>query len=111
MRKIFKTLWLCLPVIALSANAAVEQVGVRSCKRWLEVRADSTQKLSQLADEAWLGGFMSGVVTATGKDALKGMSLADMARWMDTFCKSNRSEAVSTGGLHLYLELKTKAGL
>lgn len=71
MKKAVLTLLAVAAFGALSANAnALAIFGARSCGVWVEhrTRSDATQAR---ASEAWLVGFLSGLVIATDTDALR----------------------------------------
>jgi tRNA-binding EMAP/Myf-like protein len=84
-----RTVFLVLAALTVAhVNAApVEIRGVRSCGLWIEGRA--AKSFAGTASESWFVGYMSGLASGVGKDALAGTDNASLFAWVDKECRAN----------------------
>jgi hypothetical protein len=89
--------------------------GGRDCGQWIK-RTDS--EMRKVTDEAWLGGYMSGLnrMYSAANSKISGLpdplnkvnSGEQIVLWMDNYCLKNPLNRVSTGAFVLFLELMEK---
>lgn len=91
-----------------SNGQELETRGSRSCGTWVDLRKENSSVTK--ASEAWLVGYLSGIVAATGKDALRGTDNSSLFLWMDNYCRSNPLSQLFEGGDKLFIELAKKKG-
>ncbi len=70
--------------------------GAQSCGLWAERNRNSRDSVTQ----AWVLGYVSGVVHQSGKK-LKNTDAAAMSVWMDNYCKAHPLELIVTGASEL----------
>ena len=96
-------------VIVLMSNwipldaQALESRGNRSCGVWITEGKAGTS--ARVITEAWLVGFLTGLVVATGIDALRGTDNESLYLWMDNFCQREPLKSIGDGGTELFIKL------
>lgn len=109
MNNIFKIVLLSILLITsmlMNAHSATTLIGTRSCSDW--IKSKSTEKslnFTKLNNEAWLLGYLSGLSSGSGKDALANTNNSSIFTWIDNYCKKNPMNSISDGGVYLFLEL------
>ena len=109
MKNISKTFLLSILLIIsmfMNAHGATTLIGTRSCSDW--IKSKSTEKslnFTKLNNEAWLLGYLSGLSSGSGKDALANTKNSYIFTWTDNYCKKNPMNNISDGGVYLFLEL------
>lgn len=81
----------------------VFRVDEGSCGTWVNERNNKIRN-----QEAWLFGYLSGLMSAAGKDLLKNTSFDSIPFWMDNYCKENPLNKLDVGAHQLILELNKK---
>lgn len=82
--------------------------GVRDCGEWINRKKNP---YSELAVEAWLAGYMSGLsvmhhLNGNKNDPLgKTNSVDQIFLWMDNYCQKNPLSDIPDGGNALFIEL------
>ena len=87
----------------------VESRGDRSCGVWITEGKAGTS--ARVITEAWLVGFLTGLVVATGIDALRGTDNESLYLWMDNFCQREPLKNIAHGGAELFNKLRMEKGL
>mgnify|MGYP003400498538 FL=1 len=112
MKSTSKTLlssFLLITSIFMSAHAATTLIGTRTCSDWIKSRStEKSPNLTKLNNETWLLGYLSGLSSGSGKDALKNTKNSYIFTWMDTKKKKNITDNISDGGVYLFLELENR---
>ena len=112
MKNISKTFLLLLFLITsmfVNAHGATTLIGTRSCSDWMKSRStDKSLKLTRLNNETWLLGYLSGLSSGSGKDALANTNNSSIFTWMDNYCQKNPMNNISDGGVYLFLELENR---
>ena len=95
---------LCLFLVCTPASATtyVYGAGTQTCAKWSHA-ATHGDGSDRLLHTAWLSGFVSAfnMFGQGDGDALKLGNLASAERWVDSFCRKNPRETVSTAMLRL----------
>jgi hypothetical protein len=73
-----------------------------SCGEWI-VHREKSDTLA-LGNASWLLGYLSGMVTGSGRNFLSGMDNASIYRWMDAYCRKNPLRDVASGAHALAAE-------
>ena len=102
------TMYIMISAIAGTCNAT-ELVGQRTCRLWL-VHKGRTSEISwtQIAAQQWLAGYLSGLATGTGVDALKDVNMEAIYMSMDNFCRANPTMSLKDGGDRIFDDLRSK---
>ena len=79
---------------------AVTIKGAQSCGVWVQDR-----EAKNIAVQAWLIGYLSGVAVATQQDFLHGKDLPSLSLWVDNFCRANPLKDVEDAASVLGKEL------
>jgi hypothetical protein len=91
---------------------AVTVIGARPCGEWLRAKAANEKtNWTRLTYESWLTGYLSGVASGSGKDALKGSTTSTIYAWMDNYCQANPAHDIDDGAIKLFRELVKHKGL
>ena len=98
-------------LLASNQVNAVEVRGMPSCGTWVKDRRDGEVNWAHLTNISWLIGFLSGLASATGRDALTGTNNDSIVLWMDNFCQANPLKDIEDGGTLLFIELAKKRGV
>jgi hypothetical protein len=85
---------------AMAVDATIK--GATECAEWTDNRANN----SELSDEIWLTGFLSGVARATNNDFLRYVDGTSIYLWMDNYCKIHPADDMATGAMAFYKEQK-----
>ena len=83
--------------------------GSRSCG--VLIAEGKAETMGRIAAEAWLIGFLSGLVVATEKDVLQETDNASLFLWMDNFCQREPLKNIAHGGAELFNKLRMEKGL
>ncbi len=103
MKKIF--LFVALQLL-MTSSFAVTVMGARSCGTWIESRKSGG--ISEIAPQAWIVGYLSGISVESGKDILASTDANSLYLWMDKYCRDNPLERLDNGGYNLFIELARK---
>jgi hypothetical protein len=77
-------------------------MGARGCGKWMERKGDG---YASVANEAWLGGALSGIAMISNNDFIKGTDAASLYLWMDNYCQAHPLDDVADGAMALAAEL------
>lgn len=92
---------LTLPAPA-PADVAITSIADWPCAEWQARRASGR---GADAPQMWLAGFLTGMASALGVDALAITNAERVFGSMDAWCEANPDGALSAGGIHLFNEL------
>lgn len=84
-----------LASVVMQANA-VSVMDAPSCSEWNPNEA--THKI-------WIEAFLSGIAVERNDDFLEKVSLKEIVRWVNNYCKANPKGEVTVAGVQLSLEL------
>jgi hypothetical protein len=88
---------------------AATSMGVRSCGKWVAAHSEPRGgTVDQIAVEAWLVGFLTGLAMESEKDILKDVDAPSIFLWTTNFCKANPLAGTDEAGYKLFLELSKK---
>ena len=105
-RQAISVVGLCLALLcACGANAEVTSIADWPCQTWTE-RRTSQQRMD--APQMWLAGYMTGLASAYGIDALAITDADNVFTWMDKYCDAYPDEPISSGGLIKFRDLVGK---
>ncbi len=91
-----------LSVAGAPVAAEVTSIADWRCPAWVERRA-SGERLD--APQMWLSGYLSGLASASGVDALAITDAPQIFAWMDKYCLAYPEAALATGALVLFHDL------
>lgn len=103
MKKIF--LFVALQLL-MTSSFAVTVMGARSCGTWIEARKSGG--ISELASEAWIIGYLTGLSVESDKDILASTDANSIYLWTDKFCRDNPLDRLDKAGYYLFVELISK---
>lgn len=92
-------------VSAAAVDAEVTSIADWQCSAWAERRA-SGERLD--APQMWLSGYLSGLASASGVDALAITDAPQIFAWMDKYCQAYPQAALATGALVLFHDLAAR---
>jgi len=99
---------ICIGLTA--SNAEAYQIrGVTSCGTWVKETQQDGWPI--IATRSWLVGYLSGKVSESGRDVLRGTDSASFFLWVDNYCKANPLKDIDHAGDALLSELSKKRGL
>ena len=96
---------LLLAALAGPATADIVSIADWPCREWL-ARRQSGERVDP--PQMWLSGFMTGLASAHNVDALAIIDAPSLFAWMDDYCGRQPEDAISSGGLVLFDELKRR---
>ena len=95
--------------IFVNAQAATTLIGDRSCSEWMESKlTKKSPNFTKISNETWLLGYLSGLSSGSGKDALTNTRNSFIFTWIDNYCTKNPMKNISEGGVYLFLELSKR---
>jgi hypothetical protein len=93
-----------------ASNAeAVHIRGVRSCGIWVTETQENGWPI--VATRSWLIGYLSGKVSESGRDVMRGADNASFFLWVDNYCNANPLKDIADAGDALLSELSKNRGL
>lgn len=103
-------------LLATSAfSVAADSRGARSCSKWTEERRqaegkEDLNKIPVLITKSWFLGYLSGRVSRSAQDWLKGTDNESIFLWLDNYCRDKPLQDLDSGGIALELELTQMKG-
>ena len=96
--------WLILSVLSLVVGIGTADAefvymghGTRSCGSWTIDRRTASR--TELADESWILGFLSGVgYEGAGLSPLNDVDAKDVFGWMDNYCRAHPLDDIEKAG-------------
>jgi hypothetical protein len=73
-----------------AANPGTQTIQIRhalSCLDWVKHRQEA--RGGEIADQAWLLGYLSGIAVATRKNFLPATDSDSIFRWVDNYCRDH----------------------
>ena len=108
MRKIMSVLLVGLMLSGVASSAiAFTFMAEPSCGEWV---AEANQ-FNMHGNKMWLAGYLSGLASGTGKDALEGNDADSLFLWMDNYCKASPLDKVGSSANKLFRELSKRKGI
>ncbi len=90
---------------ALAQKIQINTLGARPCATWLDDRKTPAVSLS---NEAWVIGFLNGIVAVTSKNILTNVNANAIGKWVDNYCRNNPLDDTFDAGYALADELKKR---
>ena len=88
--------------------------GAPSCADWMKYsgsQPNSAEKSIELAQQAWLIGYIAGLAAASETDIPPRITNAALYAWIDHYCSANAQEMVSSGASNLVFGLRQNGNL
>jgi hypothetical protein len=109
MKKHFAILLVGLLVSTSTVAETITTLGDHSCSTWIRNR--EAKGSGEIADLAWLNGFLTGFSFGLNKNILADTDSETASLWMDDYCKSHHLEDISLPGSLLANELMKRKGI
>lgn len=98
--------WAC----AAGAHATTI-IGARPCGSWTNARTDPSAAISNVANEDWLLGYISGLAMGSQLDVLRGSDYVSLYQWVDNYCRAHPRADLGDAGQALFASLRQGKGL
>lgn len=85
--------------------------GFSSCGEWVQETQRNGNGKPDASSSFWLLGYLSGLATYSGKDALKGTTTESLYVWVSNYCQKNPLDNLADAGGELFRELARRKGL
>lgn len=98
-----------VPAPSSAQGSMVQGLGSNKCSAWVSAHKDNSW--TAIAQDAWLGGYVSGYNRFFGQgegDVGRGNPFTGMVGWMTFYCSAHPSDMIADGALAMIMEFNAK---
>lgn len=93
------------------AAHATTIIGARPCRSWTDARTTPSAAISNVANEDWVLGYLSGLAMGSQRDVLRSADYVALYQWVDDYCRAHPSADLGDAGQALFAALRQRKGL